>query len=470
MNVLLVEDDHAVRHLWQRIISLRGHDVYAFSNAEEAWEAYQSVSFPLLFLDWMLPGMSGLDLCRRVRATPGGQYCVVLVATALDQAQHLSMVLEAGADDYLSKPVSRSLLDVRLAVAERRVEHLLGRKEAENRLRLMAAALASTDEGVLIATAGPDDAEIVFANESLTRLTGYTAQELLGASPTILQGPHTQGSIPTRLTRALSDDRPVDAEMLNYRKDGSTYVAQWNASPLREPGGEVTHWVIIHTDVTEQRRLERELVEISEREQQRIGRDLHDSLGQQLTGLGFYAAGLQRTLEPVDPGAARRAATVSELVAACKASMRQISRGLVTVDLDRLGLPLALEELAANTEHLSGLRCDVQADPSVVLPGESVAIHVYRIAQEAVNNAVQHSEAQQILITLEEEGGQVRLAVADDGVGVGENGSARPGLGMRIMAYRTRIINGTLDVRRNEQGGTTVTCLFFTPDQDPSAT
>ena len=141
MEVLLVEDDMITRRLLTKMVTAQGHTVTAFGDAEEAWQAYQQKPYALLVLDWMLPGMSGLDLCRQIRNSPFGEYCVIVIITAMTKPQHLEQVLEAGADDYLQKPVDRELLNIRLTIAERQALDLLEHKEAREQLRLLDAAI-----------------------------------------------------------------------------------------------------------------------------------------------------------------------------------------------------------------------------------------------------------------------------------------------------------------------------------------
>lgn len=147
MRVLLVEDDADARTLMEIVLSERGHDVAAFGDGESAWRACQREHFPLMVLDWLLPGMDGLALCRRVRSVPDGDETVVVVITARGQSGDLAEVLEAGADDYLSKPFALEALDVRLAIAERRVEAV-----RERRLAAIAQAETARLQGVLLAS------------------------------------------------------------------------------------------------------------------------------------------------------------------------------------------------------------------------------------------------------------------------------------------------------------------------------
>src|SRR5438093_10247613 len=121
MRVLVVEDDPAIRSLLSEVLVDRGHTVSAVGDAESAWHLIQRGPFALMLLDWLLPGMNGLELCRQVRARRDGDASVILVITARGGSDDLVAVLDAGADDYLAKPFDIKMLDVRLTVAERHV-------------------------------------------------------------------------------------------------------------------------------------------------------------------------------------------------------------------------------------------------------------------------------------------------------------------------------------------------------------
>lgn len=138
MRVLVVDDDTSARAVLGEYLSLRGHDVTALGDAESAWDAFQADPFPIVLVDWLLPGMDGLELCRRLRASPRGETTVILVVTGLDQPEHLEAVLAAGANDYVRKPLTLEVLDVRLSFAEREVADIIERKRARDELTHLA--------------------------------------------------------------------------------------------------------------------------------------------------------------------------------------------------------------------------------------------------------------------------------------------------------------------------------------------
>ena len=217
--------------------------------------------------------------------------------------------------------------------------------------------------------------------------------------------------------------------------------------------------LVIVRDVTERKKLESEILETSSRERQRIGEDLHDSLGQHLTGITFMTKVLERKLTTKAPEEAKEAAEIGRLVIQALAQTRNLARGLFPAELERNGLTAALKELVSDMQATCKVRCSLRTDENICVQDNVLATHVFRIAQEAINNSVKHAKAENIEVTLRPNGDRIELTVSDDGSGFSPD-TKRDGLGLRIMHYRARRIGGALEVATTEKGGTRVTCLF----------
>jgi signal transduction histidine kinase len=204
--------------------------------------------------------------------------------------------------------------------------------------------------------------------------------------------------------------------------------------------------------------LEREIISISEREQQRIGRDLHDGVCQYLSAVGFTADMLKRDLEREAHKGAKIAGEIAESLQDACAQARDLARGLSPVDRDEGGLESALDDLATSTSRLSGISCSFLCPEPVEISDNALAVHLFRIAQEALNNATKHGHAKAVFIALESANGKISLRVSDDGVGFDPTRTARRGMGLNIMQYRARIIGGTLEVQPSSPSGTIVAC------------
>jgi PAS domain S-box-containing protein len=214
-------------------------------------------------------------------------------------------------------------------------------------------------------------------------------------------------------------------------------------------------------EVEGRKRLEKEILNISEREQQRLGQELHDSLGQQLTGVAFMTKVLEQKLTMKSPEEAADVAEIAKLVSQATVQARGLARGLHPVDLDASSLMSSLEELAASMEQLFGVRCTFECDKPVEVDDTEMAVHLYRIAQEAVTNAIKHGRAKNIRIGLAYGRNKSVMTVKSDGLDFPEEFEARgTGMGLQIMDHRADIIGGSLDIGRGAKGGTIVTCGF----------
>ncbi len=206
--------------------------------------------------------------------------------------------------------------------------------------------------------------------------------------------------------------------------------------------------------------LEHELIRISEREQQRIGRDLHDGICQYFAALGCAAGSLKRNLHKQGLPQATRAGEIEDLIMKGVAQTRDLARGLFPVENDATGLQSALEELAASSTRLLNVKCTFECDRPAPIFDNTSASHLYRIAQESVSNAARHGKARTVAIRLTATPSEVALSITDDGVGLPAELPRSKGLGLGIMNYRARIIDAQLKIAAGPAGGTVVRCFF----------
>ena len=216
--------------------------------------------------------------------------------------------------------------------------------------------------------------------------------------------------------------------------------------------------VALTNEIAERERLERELFEISEREQRRIGQDLHDSLCQHLTGATLAGQVLEEKLAAQNSPLAADAEQMVGIVEESIDLSRKLAKGLYPVELTADGLMLALEEFAATTSRLFKVACRFECDSPVLVHEPATAVHLYRIAQEATGNAIKHGRAKNIFIRLEVSEDGTLLTIQDNGVGLPEPLPEKRGMGLRIMAHREAMIGGKFSARRIAAAGTQVTC------------
>lgn len=269
--------------------------------------------------------------------------------------------------------------------------------------------------------------------------------------------PDDQAMVVNEVQKAIRDHLPYESAKRVVRPDGTIRYIHTRGRVIFDDGGKPVRMFGTNQDVTERQLLEIEILEIGERERRRIGQDLHDDLCQQLTGIAFAARLLQKRLAVRSPSDAVLAAEIVKAVQQALSWARNLARGMHPVSLDAEGLAAALRELAASVKSVFHVSCRLRTRGKLCEFDSTVAIHLYRIAQEAATNAVKHGRAKKIGISLVAASGRVKLAVADDGVGITDS-HQRQGMGIPVMYQRARVIGAELTIERRKRGGTVVNC------------
>lgn len=368
----------------------------------------------------------------------------------------------------------------------RRVEVAL--RQSEERFRLLVEGVE--DYAMFMLDPG---GRVVSWNPGAERITGYREDEITGRHITVFfPVEDVQKGKPDQLLQAaaaaLGPTVPLPAGALSamaaaagvlpsptpaapvaagyedegwrLRKDGSRFWANVLVTPLRDEQGNLRGFAQVMRDITERKNLEAAILEISEREQRRIGHDLHDGLGQELTGIAFLSKVLEQRLNSASPAEAAGAKQIAELVNQTIKQTREMARGLSPVELEVDGLGIALQQLAKRVEGRFQIDCDVEWDRSVSIVDHATATHLYRIAQEAVSNAIRHGGARHVTVRLANIEEEIALTISDDGSGFPEGVNLSKGMGLHVMNYRARTVGGSLEIARAADGGTIVTCAI----------
>ena len=357
--------------------------------------------------------------------------------------------------------------------AEIAISHESLKKQAETLRRERDKAQNYLDiAGTIIMALNPKG-EVTLMNWKGYTILGYGEEEVIGKD-------WFDNFIPERIRHEVKAvfEKIIggDMDLIEYHenavlgKGGEERLIAWHNSVLKDQGGRMIGVLSSGEDITEHKKLEKSLIEIEERERHRIGQDLHDGLGQLLTGIAFQVRGLGRKLEKSSFIDSEDAAEISVLVDDAKLQVSRISKGLYPVDMDREGLMTALEELALSTKKMFGIPCIFLCDEPVFIRNKTAVIQLYRIAQEAVTNAVKHGKPHQIEIYLAGTYNKVTMIVKDDGIGIKHtNGQMNTGLGLKIMRYRANLINASLNIGPDLNGGTLIICDFSDTDEKLSA-
>lgn len=461
------------------------------------------------------------------------------------------------------------------------------REAAERETRVLANAMANLAEGVLITADRLDwpGPTIIFVNEALCRITGYSATEMIGQTPRMLQGEKTDRQELERVKQELAIHKSCKFETVNYRKDGTSYEVEVHITPLFDGNGQRTNFIAIHRDVTERNRnasalhssrehlravlntavdaiisidregiitsvnpaaekmfgyrqdemigqnvkilmpspfreehdqyianfdrtgkpriigigrevvarrkdgstfpidlavsqvdhlglftgiirditprkvMEQHLAEARIDEQRHLSQELHDGLGGQMTGIGMLAKTMHLKLERAASPLAGEAAELLQFIKDAHDQLRTVAHGIMPVEVTSSGLLVALKDLAKRTDESGQYSCEFLCEDDVAIESPTLATHLYRIAQEAVSNAIRHGQPTQIAIRLKQADGLVTLIVKDNGIGIKELSNNQGGMGLRTMRYRANQIGAALTVQPVEAGGTEVSCV-----------
>jgi two-component system sensor kinase FixL len=407
----------------------------------------------------------------------------VTLTTLRDEGGRPAAVATTERDVTERKRVEQTIRELNASL-ERRIAERTAELESANRTlqtevaerRRVGEALRESNQRLETILATAADGVITFAedrtigsfNRAAERMFGYAAAEVAGRKVDVLiPGPYGEQQA-SRFADYLAPGagRPAaPRRVLGRRKDGSTFPMELSVSEARD--GRTLYTAIVR-DVSAALALEREVLEVVTAEQRRIGQDLHDSVGQELTGLGLMAESLAESFADRAQPAAQTAQKIAAAVRRALKQVRALSRGLVPVEVDAEGLMLALAELAERTRDTSvapagsgpGRNCAFVCEEPVLVEDNRTATHLYHIAQEAVANALKHSQARNIEIRLEADDRELTLSVRDDGVGPPRRPAEAGGMGLKIMNYRAGLIGAALSVTPAAGGGTAVSCVL----------
>jgi PAS domain S-box-containing protein len=417
-----------------------------------AWLAQNRAD--LMLLDLKLQDIEGKVLVEHLTAENRCPPFIIITGQG-DERVAVEM-MKRGARDYLVKDVD--FLQFVPAVVKRALEQIDQEHRlaaAEEQVHLVRSVVEQGFSAVLITDAALPDPKVVYTNPSFAAATGYAPEAVIGRPLSAL---HRLSHLHQRLRRGLPEGEHFLEEISTYQTQTGERWGEWRVGPVRDRSGKESHWLIIFRDITERKRLEKEILEISDQERRRLGQDLHDGLCQHLAGIELMSQVLEQKLSRRSKADSLRAGEIARHVREAISQTRSLARGLAPVTLESEGLTSALHELAANTERMFGISCRIDASPTGPTLQAAVSTHLYRIAQEAVSNAIKHGKAAQVIIHLSSAPEGTLLRVVDNGSGFSQPASSNRGMGLRIMQYRAGMIGATFSIEKDAAGGTVVYC------------
>lgn len=351
---------------------------------------------------------------------------------------------------------------------EKLVAEARERKQAEDQLRISEEKYRTILERMEVGYYEADkEGTFTFFNDAFLAILGYSEKELIHLSMKEIAETKSAAQLTHTLTKILATGNPiktVDCKLI--KRDGSFCDIETSISLKEDPQGAAVGFRGVLKDVTEKkraeeasRRLEREILDISEREHQKIGRNLHDDLCPHLLGVEVMSAVLKQKLEEHSRPEALSAGKIQVLIQDSIRKLKRLSKGLYPVDLPDHGFDSALADLAFLTQDVFGVACHFRCETPVTIKDNTIAMHAYYIVHEGIHNAIKHARAENIFVSLRAQNGKLTLEIKDDGIGIEKENNNR-GMGLRIMNYRARRIGANLNVLKDLNGGTIMTLVL----------
>lgn len=450
IKLLLIDDDEDEFVLHRDLLAEVSGSRYLLDWApsyEEGLAALKADRYDAYLIDYRLGEKTGIELLRTMQSDGIERAMIVLTGQNDDEIDLSAM--ESGASDYLVKG------EVNAATLERAIRYAIEHRRILSRLRFQAEILGNVHDAVFYVTG---DGVVRNWNEGAARIFAISSSEAIGRTLMEICPPADGHAYTDRIVSAIRKNS-VAEEVIHCRlRSGRDIYIRAKVTPMLRQGEE--GYVFCASDITKEKRLEAELVRISENEQRRIGQDIHDDLCSQLSGIGCLTKVLEHRLNEIHAEEAAMVAGITEMVAQAGTKAREIAKGLVPTVLETQGLAGALREMALRKREMVGVSCvaAVSDEDQIEKLPESISIQLYRIAQEAVTNAIKHSDADVIEMSLRAHDGRLELRIRDDGKGMPRD-QVSTGMGLLTMRRRAELIGADFSIQASPGGGAYIRCI-----------
>ena len=336
--------------------------------------------------------------------------------------------------------------------------YLIQNIEERKKIVTIQSRLASIIESSQDAIIGIDTNGVIHSwNSGARKILGYTYEEVVGQNVSMFTPPNIPNELPEKIEKLKSGRAVSHYESVRQTKRGEIIEMSILPSPIFDDQGNMIGISFIARNITERKKLEKEVIEIGEKERERIGRDLHDSLGQQLTGIMLNLKAIEKIIKnKLDEDEILQLKETSDMIKNAIQQTRTMAKNMVPIKLETEGLPHALEDLANFARKVYKKEVKTSIDSEIERVNIITETQLYHIAQEAVNNSVKHGNCSAISITLNVVQSELVLSVKDDGIGFKED--SKGGIGINIMKYRANLVSGTLFIHSEIGAGSLVLC------------
>lgn len=458
MNTLISGFNTEVRDVLTQALQKRNHTLYIKEPSEDLLSLLDEKNISLIFLTDSLN--ETLNFSRQIRAKKDGRKFTIYSIIKKTDLEQLYKLLDAGVDQYILESLfDEQRLDIRIEFAERQARNKQGQFLIEQKLRVSEArvrAILSTTVDAIITI--DERGHIQSFNQAAEQLFLFPASDVIGKNVNILMPePYKRehdGYISNHHNTGERKIIGIGREVTGQRKDGTMFPMYLAVSEVQ--ANEKKFYTGIVRDITEQRRLEQEVLRISEHERRRIGQDLHDGLGQMLTGISLINNSIASTLKDENHSLADESDEITKLIQEADEYARNLSRTLIPVELESNGLKAAIRRMADNAEKLFNIKCTLKNFVDIQFDDPTSLSHLYRIVQEATSNAVKHGNASNVMIKMEVDNDKLVLSIEDDGTGFEADWDQGKGLGVRIMHFRSNLIGANLRIIESEIGGAAI--------------
>lgn len=458
MNTLISGFNKEVRDVLTKALEKRNHTLFVKEPSDDLLSLLDEKNITLIFLTDNLDDT--LNFSRQVRAKKEGRRFTIYSVINKNDVDQLYKLLDADVDQYILESLyDEQRLDIRIEFAERQARNKQGQFLIEQKLRVSEArvrAILSTTVDAIITI--DERGHIRSFNQAAEKLFLFQASDVIGKNVNMLMPqPYKRehdGYIENYNNTGERKIIGIGREVTGQRKDGTMFPMYLAVSEVN--ANDEKFFTGIVRDITEQRRLEQEVLRISEHERRRIGQDLHDGLGQMLTGISLINKSIASSLKDQNHTLAAESEEITKLIREADEYARNLSRTLIPVELESNGLKAAIRRMAYNAEKLFNIKCTLVDFLDISFDDPTSLSHLYRIIQEATSNAVKHGNASNVIIKMEVDKDKLVLSIEDDGTGFSPDWDQGKGLGVRIMQFRSNLIGANLRILESDLGGAAI--------------